>query len=167
MSLKTIFCLKCLAGALFTVVFAVAALVFPWAKLTVQVRDETGTPLSGAYVRLGFEMPNIHEMGTIFSRVEGKTDSNGLYDGAAECATGHVTAYATKAGYYTSSGVSVDLVRGTTDTYWSPWNATQLIVLKKIIDPVPMYARKRCVILLPAESGFVRCAKILDHAIRK
>lgn len=126
----------------------VPAFAHPEAKLTVKVLDEDGQPIADADVGTGFEIGNK----SIARR--GRTNGDGIFSASGET-TGYVSYGAGKTGYYHSYGkpyVGLDFRFGR----WQPWNPMLELMLKKIVNPVPMYAR-RAIIELPSvdkEMGF-------------
>jgi hypothetical protein len=115
----------------------------PRAKITVIVKDEDGTLLSDAEVNVSFALPKKlgAEWGSgLFKTVKQLTDSHGkcVISGDTAASLGLSVG---KAGYYGSAGQTIeftDVVLG----HWQPWNQTIEVVLKKIVNPIPMYARK-------------------------
>jgi len=73
--------------------------------------------------------------------VRGLTDKEGLFTGTAT-ASGHVGISAGKEGYY-GGGVSPVEFRtwDQSTNRWQPWNPTKTIVLRRVENPVPMYAK--------------------------
>ncbi|MBI5075030.1 MAG: hypothetical protein HZB62_07680 [Nitrospirae bacterium] len=128
----------------------------PEAKITVQIVDEESVPMSSI------------DMGITFSRVknknfDGKSDSSGKFTASADT-DGRASYGASKPGYYDSHG-SFDFVKVEGSKWipmsykWLPWNPEIKLVLRKIRNPVPMYARDTQMsgLRLPAagkEAGF-------------
>jgi hypothetical protein len=121
---------------------AVAAIELPVAKVTLHVVDEEGNNLSNIDANVTFLNP-VHKPGTwgssdSFSR-SGKTDSSGLF--AIEQRAGFEIHYgATGANYYKTTG-RFDF-SAEKDGRYQPWNPIFTVILKKIIHPIPMYARR-------------------------
>jgi hypothetical protein len=130
------------AGVLFAALSIVYA--YPEAMITVKVVDEEGNPMSGAEVGMGFETPRYGGTGSIPRR--GLSNDAGHFSGSART-SGHVSYGAIKDGYYRTMG-RYDFWKRALDR-WQPWNPIIEVVLKKIVNPVPMYA-KRVQIELPA-----------------
>jgi len=100
------------------------------AKITVKVEDESGKPVEGAKVGIGFGK----------GEAEGLTNSEGRFSGSANC-NSHIGFNAVKPGYYMSIG-TYDFNYGKKSIIrWEPWNPEVTVVLRKIENPVPMYAR--------------------------
>lgn len=119
-------------------------LALPTAKITVKVVDEQGNPVEGAKIGIGLmSSKDIGQgWGTKSSRVKGLTDGDGIFFGEGETEP-YLSFSATKEGYYGSSGkfkafTGVSGILGFR-TY-EPWNPTVELILKKIINPIPMYA---------------------------
>ncbi len=119
----------------------------PTAKITIKVIDEQGNPVEGAEAGLVLETPKGigQGWGTDTVWVPGITDDEGFFTG--EGATGpYVTLSAEKDGYY---GVGSKFSQFTDVTgifgfrKYKPWNPIIEVVLKKIINPIPMYAVRR------------------------
>ncbi len=117
---------------------------YPTAKLTVKVIDETGSPVEGAKVGIGFSLPKGRGQGagSEIKGVRGITDGEGLFTAEGE-SEAYVGFGVKKEGYYRGSGKFNKF----TDTSgmlgfrkYKPWNPTVVIVLKKIINPIEMYA---------------------------
>lgn len=113
----------------------------PTAKITIKVIDEQVNPVEGARVGIGFRVPNGHDGKT---RVTGLTDSAGLFTGEGETISSF-TFSAKKEGYYATGHEFYDFT-GVTGFYgfrkYEPWSPTLTLVLKKVINPIAMYAVK-------------------------
>lgn len=111
----------------------------PTAKITIKVIDEQGNAIQGARTGIGFRVPNGHDGKT---RVTGLTDSAGLFTGEGETIS-NFTFSAKKEGYYATGHEFYDFT-DVTGFYgfrkYEPWNPTLTLVLKKIINPIAMYA---------------------------
>ncbi len=116
------------------------------AKVTIKVIGEDALPIEGAKASIGFEC-----IGKKGNGQKGLTDINGEFTAEGE-SDGKVSYAADKNGYYKT--IEVRWLRNAKgkpeqkDGKWQPWNPTYEVVLKKIINPVPMYA-KRCNLGLP------------------
>jgi len=113
----------------------------PNAMITVRVTDEAGQPLAGAEVGMGFEL------GTPSTPKIGLTPSSGFYTASAEC-SGYVTFGANKDNYY-GTFYSTNFCTHAGGR-WQPWNPVVDVVLKQIINPVPMYAKRVALVPIPA-----------------
>lgn len=112
-------------------------------ETTVLVLDELGVPLSGANVRITYRQfrPGEYETG------RGLSDEEGLFSFVG-MAMDRVTAEASLKGYYATKGFS--MVRAASEDGKGEWlNPTIELVLKRIKDPVAMYARRRLFAKVP------------------
>jgi len=110
------------------------SIAMPDAKITVLVVDESGSPMPGIEVAIGFD-----GQGKV-KAYKGFTDAAGTFSAANETAGG-VSCAATKNGFYESRGrydFSASQIQNNT---WLPWNPEVRLILRKIGKPVPMYAR--------------------------
>ena len=136
--------MKTVIMLLTTAVLAISCSAQPLktASFTVKVMDEVGLPVSNATVSAGFyrnPKPG-YGAGMIQHQVfEGSTDTNGLCTVSGQC-HGSASFKATKEGYYRSIWPKV-LFRESSVTRWEPWNQLYEITLRKIENPIPMYAR--------------------------
>lgn len=106
------------------------------AKVTIKVVDEQKNPIEKANVRIGFEVSGFKN--TTYNMSEGLTKSDGLFSASALC-NSHAGFTITKPGYYESDG-KYDFITNSTNR-WEPWNPEIMVVLRKVENPVPMYAR--------------------------
>jgi len=134
---------------LFCIVFIISTssnvLALPTAKLTVKVIDIQGNPVEGARVGIGFESPKSEGWGVDVNGIRGLTDSDGLYTAEGET-TPYVAFGVLKEGYYDGNGKFNDFTEVTGILgfrKYQPWNPTVTVVLKKIINPIAMYAVNR------------------------
>lgn len=105
-------------------------------KATIKVVDEAGEPIEAARVGIGFEENT--GWGTSEKGVTGLTDSEGIFRAAGQ-SNGHIGFNVRKEGWYLSTG-SYDF-QSSGPFGWQPRNPMLTIVLRKIENPVPMYAR--------------------------
>lgn len=120
-------------------------LALPTAKITVRVIDEQGHPVEGAQTGIGLESPRESGSGVDTRGVMGVTDADGLFTERGDT-TPYVTYAVQKEGYYRTSGVFSEFneVTGIVGfRKYQPWNPVVDVVLKRIINPVPMYAVNR------------------------
>jgi len=114
------------------------ALDLPEAKVAVKVIDENDKPVEGVKVLIGF-LSRQGVDGRIKEVAEkGITTVDGLFT-ATKRTTEHIAFSADKEGYYKSNGEYY--FKSHENGRWIPWNMTIPVVLRKIIDPVPMFAR--------------------------
>ena len=113
------------------------------AKITLQVVDSEGLPVSGAKVRAGLFNSKYKDVRQPFI---GNTDTNGLFfiEGST---IQDVEYHVEKEGFYYTRG-TYDF-RGSApageqavvDGKWQPWNPTRKIELKEIRNPIPLFAK--------------------------
>jgi hypothetical protein len=108
---------------------------YPKAKLTAHVIDEDGKPVSGANVLFGF----TQQFQGDDAYVQGLTDSNGNFTGEGYT-YGMLGTKVIKEGYYFGTVSNPQFIKSI-DGKWQPYDATYTTVLRKIGDPIPMYAR--------------------------
>lgn len=97
-------------------------------KVTLNVVDETGQPVAGVETSVNY----------LTNRIVGYTDANGIFIASHVDQSVQLAFRAQKSGYRTFEmqyllGFQYDPVK---------WNPTVTIVLCRIINPIPMYARK-------------------------
>lgn len=114
------------------------------AKLTIKVVNEQGQPVEGASVGVGFQYDKTWATGS--NSVKGLTDDKGLLS-VSERTNGHVGFRVTKKGYYKSTQAYDYKEKGLAG--WKPWNPELEVVLRKVENPVPMYARDLRKLLSP------------------
>ena len=114
----------------------------PLFRLTLHVLDEEGAPVDRAEARIGAERrPKGEESGGKGVFAKGVTDEKGYFSGEVEAWSANQAGYhVQKEGHY---GVwltfrAKDPVQGK----WQPWNPTIQVLLKRIKNPVPMYAKR-------------------------
>lgn len=125
---------------IFSLVINAPVLAVPTTKINLKVIDEDNVPIEGANAGLRFILPG-KGLSTRTLSDKGLTDSDGLYTGSGE--SGQYVGYgAGKDGYYsTSSKFRLSSISGIMGfRRWEPWNPTIVIVLKKKINPIAMYA---------------------------
>jgi hypothetical protein len=122
--------------------FATAICWAEQAKFTVRVHDETDAVVTNAAVHVGVTVPIKPGWGWGGGREEkwqGNTDTNGLCVVEVRC-YGEAAVAVLKEGYYPSSGYSV-MFTNLAFGKWQPWNPPVDIKLKRVGDPIPMYAK--------------------------
>jgi hypothetical protein len=110
----------------------VALIEHEW-KVTLKVVDESGQPVAAARANVGYFSKSQPKS------IDGLTDTNGIFKASHLAYSGILGFTAEKAGYYTTREPSYEL--GFTYDQ-AKWNPTQTIILRKIGNPIPMYARK-------------------------
>lgn len=106
------------------------------AKITVKVLDESGSPVAGANVGIGFEVNTKKKE----IPVNGVTNMEGRFSASSRC-NGYIGFNVVKPGYYMSIGKYNFTYENKGVIKWEPWNPEITVVIRKIENPVPMYAR--------------------------
>jgi hypothetical protein len=107
---------------------------------TAKIIDEGGQPVSGAEVTIDFLIGQLGSWGTRDLTHKGTTGSDGTFT-ASDQAGGAASLSVTKAGHYKTYGGRY-LFKEKKGSQWEPWNPTVELVLKPILKPIPMVARK-------------------------
>lgn len=114
----------------------------PLFRLTLRVTDEEGKPVEGAKAGFGaVSQQATADKGSRSIGVDGLTDAQGVFTGEIEALDATQAGYeVSKPGHYSAwaSYRAHPPVRGK----WQPWNPTIEVVLKRIRNPVPMYAKR-------------------------
>lgn len=108
------------------------------ASIKLKVTDEDGNPVQDVKVGVAFMIYTQGGWGSKTNHKEGSTNINGLYEVSA-LADDIVDFSARKDGYYDSFGTYKFTERSL--GRWYPWNPEIKVVMRKIINPVPMYVR--------------------------
>jgi hypothetical protein len=115
------------------------ALTKPWSA-TVKVVGENGVPIGGANVSVAYVLPpySFSDDPQYNARIVGVTDTNGLFFATHNDRTGGVGFRVNKEGYYETRGSRTlrDPEENANDR-----DITLTLVLKKIVNPIPMYAK--------------------------
>jgi len=114
--------------------------LYPKAMITVHVVDEEGNPVVGAKSGGAFEIPKMSGLGTESIAHESSTNSNGNVTSTGETSDGYVFYGARKEGYYRTANLRY-LFKERKENRWQPWNPKVEVVLKRIVKPIPMYAK--------------------------
>ena len=104
------------------------------AKLVIKAVDEDGRPMEGAKVELQFQGGGLEKDAT-----RGVTDDHGVFSATGFSSDGMSGGGVDKEGYYTSA-FHHDFYRKTFGM-WQPWGKELMVVMRPIVNPVPMYAR--------------------------
>lgn len=122
------------------------AIESPEAKITLKVVNEDGMPIEGVNVGATFEVSRGATSGIKYNTERGITDKDGIYTASGK--TMFNVAYgAEKQGYYKNNGeYRLNLSE---NGRWQPWNPEFTLVLRKIGNPVPMYACQLRTLTLP------------------
>jgi hypothetical protein len=103
----------------------------PTWKATLKVVDETGQPVAGATAIVDYNEED---------QMTGLTDTNGIFIASHTDKSFGLAFLASKEGYY-SFRQNYDM--GFDYQYnFAKWNPTQIIILRKIGNPIPMYAKQ-------------------------
>lgn len=113
--------------------------LYPDAKMTVKVVNETGLPVEGADAGVGFTVDSKTHVGSEEVAVNGITNNEGEFVASAKTDR-RVGFTVKKAGWYPSFGTY--RFKEIKEGRWEPWNPTVDVILKPVINPVSMYARK-------------------------
>jgi len=141
-------CFVCVLTALLLISVGCSSFCnYPEAKITVKVFDEFSKPMDNVNVTIGFQEPKLREQGIKDVAESGITGTGGTFTASRKTGT-HIAYGAEKLGYYKSYGE----YQFTTSKNgrWQPWNPQFTLVLRKIGNPVPMYACQLRTITLPA-----------------
>jgi len=119
------------------------------AKVTLKVVDEENKPIEGANARICFYGGCLKKDAAV-----GITDTNGILTSSGFSKDGQVGGAVEKAGYYASTHHTDFIVRQL--GMWQPWNKEVTVVLRPIVNPVPMYVRDKTIEIsyLGKEIGF-------------
>lgn len=101
------------------------------AKIVVKVTDESGNPVSNAHLNIRFSS----DLGP----VKGLTDDHGIFETKAFSNDGVILGDITKDGYY-EGGIAHSFFV-TRFGMWQPWGKELTVVMRPIVNPVPMYVR--------------------------
>ncbi|MGH7991465.1 MAG: carboxypeptidase-like regulatory domain-containing protein, partial [Limisphaerales bacterium] len=112
---------------------------YPEWKATVKVLDESGQPIGNADVSIWYYVTPTNGASEASARTTGKTDANGVFNASGRGNSATFDFVAKKEGYYkTTMGYELGAPYQYDPVKWSP-NMT--LVLKKIENPIPMYAK--------------------------
>jgi len=107
------------------------------ARRTIQVVDDDGNPVPDADVQISYMVPGGQW-------IKGKSDGKGRFS-AEGLSFGEMRYTIRKEGYYKSSAqMRFELHDGilVKDGKWQPWNPEVQVVLRPIVNPIPMYAKQ-------------------------
>jgi hypothetical protein len=110
-------------------------------RFTVHVIGEDGAPLAGVKTSVIFH-PNASRQDQI-TQINVISDENGNFtaEGPSQDGTFGVGQLLSKDGYY-GSGVNIPYFVKTDDHgHWLPWDQTYTTMMRKIGNPIPMYAK--------------------------
>jgi hypothetical protein len=111
------------------------------AKFTIKLTHEDGSPVLGAKVGVSFnQTQNYWQAGHKFHSKKMETDHMGIVVAKGETTSGWINYGATKEGYYRSQGERLIFKR--VGTRYEPWNPIKTMILKPILNPIPMVAKR-------------------------
>lgn len=115
--------------------------VKPW-KATLKILGEDGLPVVAANVSVFYTLPPLafpDDSGKYNGKFSGVTDTNGIFSATHVDRTGALRFQLEKAGYYASDYTRTmqDPADNSNDR-----NISLTMVLKKIVQPIPMYAKR-------------------------
>ncbi|MCX6984755.1 MAG: hypothetical protein NT118_08405 [Lentisphaerae bacterium] len=118
------------------------------AKTTAKVIDESRNPINDVNIKFGYEhLKTLNPWdGRTTTKIEGKTESGGIFT-ASSNGLPRIAITATKDGYYRS--YKEYEFKNSENGKWQPWNPNVDIVLRKIVNPVPMYMKDLSYFLIP------------------
>ena len=130
---------------------AVLAINFAWAqssaplkpewRVTIRAVDESSQPIADAHIEIGYYVQPQPDQTEASEKISGLTDTNGIFT-ISHKNTGSIELgiQVTKVGYYsTTKGHEFAKFK---DNDPAKWNPDLTFVLKKIGQPIPMYARR-------------------------
>jgi hypothetical protein len=116
-----------------------AGLPKPAWNAAIKVIDESGEPVAGATAEMSWNV-NRPDNSLTSDKTEGITDANGVFKTSHEANRSVGLGFAaSKAGYY-SAKIGYELAQ-LSDNDPAKWNPTVTLLLKKVIRPIPMYAK--------------------------
>ena len=111
-------------------------------QITFRIVDDEGLPVEGATLgcswgRLGFGPPDAGQINLL-------SDENGRAIVSARSVFNEFNYHGEKAGFYSTHSIGFDLpvFHERANGRWEPWNPTIKILLKRIVSPAPMYAKR-------------------------
>lgn len=113
---------------------------FP-ASVTVHVIDEEGVPVENADASVTFTNFDIVKTRLTYTARRALTNNEGKVTATAEALDNRVFYGAEKAGYYKTTGLQYEF-KEKKEGRWQPWNPTVEVVLKRLVNPIPMYAKR-------------------------
>lgn len=135
--MKKLIYLTCIGLATCCAVAQTSSVEHKW-TVTLKVIDDTGQSVAGANAGVGFFYGPRTEQKNNATSIDGLTDTNGLFVATHLAWGGLLSFVAEKNGYYTVRQSQYDL-----GFKYDPakWNPTITLVLKRMIHPIPMYAK--------------------------
>ncbi len=113
--------------------YAGAPMQLPDAKLTIKVVDEDNKPLPHIPIHVWLSEAVIFDS---------QTDSNGVFVAEGKCTVKEVPIRIVKEGFYDSMNLLIFTnYPNINDNKWYPWNPVVTAVVRRIINPIPMFAK--------------------------
>jgi hypothetical protein len=114
----------------------------PWTA-TVKVVDESGTPVTGADVEVGYYVTPPPDQTVASEKIQGLTDTNGVFTASHADRSISIGFRAARAGYYSSTAGHTLFLPGQFDeaTVVANRRPTVTLLLRRIGKPIPMYAK--------------------------
>lgn len=112
------------------------------AKVTLSVVGDDGQPVSDYPVNAGFYAGD---------KYQGLTDTNGLFTMEGRAVHWEVNWTLQKEAYYRSQ-VQYEFKGGIKDDKWQPWNPVVTAVVRRVVNPIPMFM-KRVEAKIPVENA--------------
>ena len=104
-------------------------------KVTLAVVGEDNIPINDAKISISFETRDPSKL----IQKTGFSGENGIFSASEQAFVGNIYYSVEKHGYYKSTGKYE--FKHKSSGRWDPWNPELKVVLRPIINPVPMYAR--------------------------
>ena len=115
----------------------------PIAHVVVAVRDEDGSAVTNVEVGVGTYVRRIPGLGSsAIAQVEKRTDTNGYARLTIPSRRGdlYIGMQPTE-GFYYDRGTELRMTH-TRGRHWQPWGQTNVLVVRRIVNPIPMYAMR-------------------------
>jgi hypothetical protein len=110
-------------------------------RVTLRVVDDEGKPVPNANARVSFEHVYAKKESERVGASKGVTGADGTVTLGGKTGESSIGYDAELPGYYQTWGLRYGFT-GSSMFRWQPWNPTIEVVLKRIRNPVPMYARR-------------------------
>ena len=108
--------------------------------ITVLVTDKQYLPVTNANVKIAWHVPPPPDQNIAMTNVSGITDSNGVFRLSQRSGSIEVLSGAEKTGYYPAGRTHEFQMFGDDDP--AKWNPTINLLLKQIVNPIAMYAKR-------------------------
>ena len=112
----------------------------PLWKITLHIINEDRSPISNATAFVDYYIPATPPEKEAGDKWTSLTDSNGLFTATVHAGK-HIGYGAEKSGYYPTANLEYTFLNQVANK-WQPWNPTVDIVLKQVIKPISMYAKR-------------------------